>query len=682
MTPPRPDLEPDVPHQATVGDPDRLHALARRHGVQRRYTASDGRRRTVPDAVLVKVLEALDVEIAEANRAGASGKSKAGKGKPGVDRPPADVVPPVALWRAGDHRPATVAVAPTAADEIRWVTLTTEDGTVVRRAFDEVARPDPPATSGSGGGPTGARSTAVDLRRLAGELPGGVLEPGYHHLSVETRTDTATTLVIAAPDRCPAPTRCWGISSPLYALRGSDGWGAGSLSDLGELARWAGDLGGTITGTLPLYAGFLDGPHADPSPYRPASRLAWNEVYLDLDRLPEVAQDPDAGRLLGSSRLVGRRQQLDRRPLADLPEVLAAKRSVLQPVAASFLAVEPDRSPRRLAFDRWVRQRPDMVAYARFRARLEQDHGGRAPDDPAVAYHLYAQWVTEQQLGEVAGHHHLYLDLPVGVHPDGFDPWWEPDAFATGASIGSPPDTFFADGQRWGLPPLHPERIRRQGYRHLIDVVRRAMAHAGVLRLDHVMGLHRLWLVPDGSPATHGAYVRYHDQELRAIVTLEAHRAGTVVVGEDLGTVPGTVRRAMRRDGMLRSSVWQFEASGNNPTPAPVPDALATLGTHDLAPFAAVVADRPELAESLGPDLLQALRRCLVALAAGEAAIVLVDLADLWLETTAQNRPGQPSAENFSLRARRTLAELHDDRAVTALLHAVDTARTTIGVSP
>jgi len=268
------------------------------------------------------------------------------------------------------------------------------------------------------------------------------------------------------------------------------------------------------------------------------------------------------------------------------------------------------------------------------------------------------------------------------VHPDGFDPWWEPDAFATGASIGSPPDTFFADGQRWGLPPLHPERIRRQGYRHLIDVVRRAMAHAGVLRLDHVMGLHRLWLVPDGSPATHGAYVRYHDQELRAIVTLEAHRAGTVVVGEDLGTVPGTVRRAMRRDGMLRSSVWQFEASGSNPTPAPMPDALATLGTHDLAPFAAVVADRPELAESLGPDLLQALRRCLVALAAGEAAIVLVDLADLWLETTAQNRPGQPSGENFSLRARRTLAELHDDRAVTALLHAVDTARTTIGVSP
>jgi len=296
-------------------------------------------------------------------------------------------------------------------------------------------------------------------------------------------------------------------------------------------------------------------------------------------------------------------------------------------------------------------------------------------NDPAMAYHLYAQWATEQQLTEVAGRRSLYLDVPVGVHPDGFDPWWEPDTFVAGASIGAPPDTFFAEGQSWGLPPLHPEGIRRQGYRHVAEVLRRAMSVSEMVRLDHVMGLHRLWVIPEGASARHGAYVQYRADELRAIVALEAHRAGAAVVGEDLGTVPAAVRRAMHRDGMLRSSVWQFGATAENPVPDPIPASLATLGTHDLPPFAAVVADHPDLGRALGPDLVGGLRRCLIHLAASSAAVVLVDLADLWLEKIAQNQPGTGAGENFRLRARQTLSDLQSDPQVTALLRAVDAAR-------
>lgn len=643
-------------------DPRALHALAQRHGVQRRYTAANGRRVTVSDAALVGVLGALGVDL--------SGPGGAAEVSQAYERDQCrQVLPPVHVQRAGSHRPPLIPVG--SREDLpshAWVTLITENGDQARMRLTDAS------------GPHG-----IHLHHLASSLPGGRLEPGYHRLRVESPTMRADTVVIAAPDRCPAPERSWGVMAPLYALRGSDDWGAGSLADLRALAEWVSSTGAGYSGTLPLYAGFLaaESPEADPSPYRPASRLAWNEAYVDVDGLPELALARQAMEVRRDPVLHHTVEALRRRPLADLAGVLHAKRQVLQPVARAVFDPASSGSESRRAYDRWALEHPDVVAYAAFRARLE--HGiersrpaGQLPDpstDAAMAYHCYVQWAMDRQLADIASRHKLYLDIPVGVHPDGFDPWYEPDAFATGASVGAPPDDFFTDGQRWGLPPFHPEGLRRQGYRHLSAVLKRAMAHAGMVRLDHVMGLHRIWVVPEGAEARHGAYVRFRAEELRAVVALEAHRAHAVVVGEDLGTVPGAVRRAMRRDGMLRSSVWQFDATARHPLPDPLPGSIASLGTHDLPPFAAVLAERTDLRAALGADDYQALARCLAHLGASAAPVVLVDLVDLWLEQSPQNRPGTAATENFRLRARRTLAELHDDPHAMALLRAVDAAR-------
>ena len=216
---------------------------------------------------------------------------------------------------------------------------------------------------------------------------------------------------------------------------------------------------------------------------------------------------------------------------------------------------------------------PELVAYAAFRSAQERGElpGPGCSDanvaslDAAGRYHLYVQWVADTQLAEIGDS--LYLDLPVGVHPLGFDPWWEPDLFVDGVEGGAPPDAFFATGQSWGFRPLHPRALRDQGYRYPVACLRHIMRRASVIRIDHVMGLHRLYWVPDGFDAVDGVYVRYRLDEMLAVIALEADRTGTAVVGEDLGTVPDEVRAGMERSRMLRSWVFEFEATADVPLP-------------------------------------------------------------------------------------------------------------------
>jgi 4-alpha-glucanotransferase len=301
------------------------------------------------------------------------------------------------------------------------------------------------------------------------------------------------------------------------------------------------------------------------------------------------------------------------------------------------------------------------------------------------------------------------------VHPSGFDPWWQRHAFATGVTGGAPPDAFFAGGQNWWFPPLHPEGLRDDGYRYLIAQLRQAFRHADAARVDHIMGLDRLFWLPDGSDDGEGAYVRYRNEEMRAVVALEASRSGTTVVGEDLGTVPDRVRAAMAHDRMLRSWVFQFETSPTDPVPSSPERSLASWGTHDLPHFAAywrgadiddrqrsgavdaatADAERAEReanrvalqaawhlttggTERAAPidETLDLLRGCLGYLAAGDALLMLVDLEDLWLELEPQNRPGTgPEAPNWRLRAALTLEEARRDDGVAGLLAHVDRAR-------
>ena len=675
-----------------------LHRLARLLNVHTVYQGTDGRRHGAADDVLVTVLAALGAPISDAS--GAADALRAV-----VAERQRQVLEPVVVHRAGTSI-ATEVRLPVRVDPADvWLTIRREDQELERRRLGAAGARMVGASDEDG---TAWYHHRIRLRRSA-------LPSGYHHLVLEGPGVEASAVVVSAPARLPPAGRQWGVSIPLHALRTRGDWGVGSYGDLAGLADWVGEHGGELAGTLPLYPTYLDAPGADPSPYLPVSRLAWSELYVEVESLPELAAAPEARTQLASPALREQLFRLRRSPVTHPGATLALKRRLLEPMAAVLAGSDPSVSARRAELDGFVAARPEVEAYARFRAERE----GGGPE--AVAYHRYTQWVADAQLSAAGSSRAgtgcgLYLDLPVGVHAEGFDPWWEPEAFVPGVSGGAPPDDFFSGGQSWGFPPLHPERIRTQGYRHVAAVFRHAMRHADALRVDHVMGLQRLYWVPDGVDARQGVYVGYHGDELHAVLALEAERAGTVVVGEDLGTVPTTVERAMARDRMLSSFVVQFESTVDDPLPEPPRRALATLGTHDLVPFAAYwrgldIGDRRRrdlldagqaaaerarraqwraavLAVLAGPGLTalpadgeaaeerRALSGCLHHLAASPAEVVLVDLEDLWLETEPQNRPGTGTeAGNFRRRARRTLEDVMADSALAACLREVDAHR-------
>ena len=214
-------------------------------------------------------------------------------------------------------------------------------------------------------------------------------------------------------------------------------------------------------------------------------------------------------------------------------------------------------------------------------------------DHPIVRYHAYAQWLMEEQFEELrrrfrARGQDLYLDLPIGSHAHGYDVATNRPLFALGAAVGAPPDSFFRDGQNWGFPPVHPHEARRDGHRYLRACVDAHFRVARRVRVDHVLGFHRLWWVPDGASSIDGAYVRYPAEELYAVLALAAYRSDGDVVGENLGTVPPETNRALRRHGMLGMYVVPFEADAERDPPLTTPTAstLACLDTHDTATFA------------------------------------------------------------------------------------------------
>jgi 4-alpha-glucanotransferase len=452
---------------------------------------------------------------------------------------------------------------------------------------------------------------APSRRRLA--LP-EALPPGYHHLEVKLGGRAARALVIAAPVRAFGADGgpLWGVFLPLYALRTARSWGAGDLTDLRALAAWTGALGGDVVASLPLLATFLDVPF-EPSPYAPASRLFWNETYLDPRQLPEAALCPAARRLLESTELAAEMRTLAELPLVDYARLATLKRRVLEEMVAWSFA---NAGPRRQDLERCLAARPELADYAAFRAvgdrrgeswqdwpeRLRDGHLAPADyDEEDYRYHLWAQWAMEQQLAEAAGQGGrrnlepaaqpgsagLYLDMPVGVHGSGYDVWRMRDVFAAGASAGAPPDAFFTKGQDWGFPPLRPERLRERGYDYLIAVLRHHLRHAEALRLDHVMQLHRLFWVPRGLGPEAGVYVRYPHEELYAVLSLESHRHRAMIVGENLGTVPPEVNESMARHGVLGMYVMQYELApgGGGLQREPPPASVAGLNTHDMPTF-------------------------------------------------------------------------------------------------
>jgi 4-alpha-glucanotransferase len=546
---------------------------------------------------------------------------------------------------------------------------------------------------------------------------------GYHTLEIESAAATFETLIIAAPRHASVEAgRSWGVFAPVYALCSARSSGIGDFTDLETLGAWAGGLGASFVSTLPLLATFLTSPF-DPSPYSPASRLFWNEVFLDLDAAARDVAFRDDARIASPPE---ERAACTPGDLVDYRSVAAAKRKRIAALAGDFFARAGSRSP---DFGRFVGAHPDVEAYARFRAVGERQRAGWPAwpdrlrtgdirpgdyDDEDAACHLFAQYEADRQLAGVAARLReqgvrLYLDLPLGVHADSYDVWRNRELFALGASAGAPPDALFSGGQSWGFPPLKPESLRRNGYRYLIDCVRHHLRHAGMLRLDHVMALRRLYWIPPEFSAREGIYVRYPADEWLAVLTLESQRHRAMIIGEDLGTVPREVRQAMDRHKLQRMYVVQFEANASaDPPIPPVPESvIASLNTHDMPPFAAYwsaldvedqrdlgltdetgVADRrrgramtragivrhlglpPEAArpDGAGP----ALQGILEHLAASDARALLVGLEDLWLETKPQNVPGTSSERpNWQRRLRLGLEALIRDPNVAATLQAV-----------
>ncbi len=534
------------------------------------------------------------------------------------------------------------------------------------------------------------------------------LPPGYHRLTVETSGGRETSTVISAPEdawRAAGARRSWGVAAHLAALRSARSRALGDLRDLESLSRWVIDRGGGLAMLLPLLPTFNTEP-AEPSPYAAVSRLFWSELILDL----------------GDSQ----------RP-ADPPETLDVTRADAEVRAA--LAGVPTPEPAHLD--------DELIRYARFRGaqvRLgrnwrdwpaEARAGAPRPEHVDVdeeRFHLVAQAMVRRQLDALGRRLEddglrLGLDLAVGVHPDGYDLWSRQGLFAKGMSVGAPPDAGFPSGQDWGFPPVLPEASRREGHRYLAASIAHQAALAGVLRVDHIMALTRLYWIPHGFRKDQGTYVSYPQDELFALLTLESHRHRCEIVGENLGTVPPQIEEALPRHRIWRMYLAQFEA-GRAAKPArranargvsaserriapPADDEMALIGTHDTPTFAGWLAGQDidervrhgllaeeraprvretraraarKLAERLGCDPDEArvfLGALLEWLGESDSPLVVPWLEDLWLEERGVNLPGTTSSErpNWQRPMHMLLEEVFDDPAIDRLVRRLDRAR-------
>ncbi|HEX6308566.1 MAG TPA: 4-alpha-glucanotransferase [Longimicrobiales bacterium] len=667
-----------------------LPELARLYGIESSYEGMDGERRRADAEAVMLVLRALGAALDdERDAAGALRARRAELDVLGIQ--------PVQVAWGGALPHVRVRLAhgesERAAIEIRL-----ESGGIITHA----CRAEPVHARPRGGW------MATHTLRVGRRLP-----HGYHRLQVETSGSTFETLIIAAPRDAYVPPDAgdWGVFIPLYALCSSRSWGTGDFTDLARMAEWVGSLGGSFLSTLPLLATFLDAPY-DPSPYSPASRLFWNELFVDVTRVP--GWTPAGGDV---PEVTGCRAG----DLVDYRRVAALKRRELERALADTAAQPAVRE----GMAQFAAARPHAGDYARFRAVCDRRRepwphwperlrsgtlrpGDFAPED--YDYHVFAQWQAEQQLaaideGRDAGAATLYLDMPLGVNPAGYDVWRFRELFADGVSAGAPPDPLFTGGQNWGFRPFIPEALRAAGYGYFIEALRHHLRHATMLRLDHVMSLYRLFWVPHGVSAKRGVYVRYPEDEMFAIMVLESARHRAVVIGEDLGTVPAAVRRAMDRHRIPRMHVMQFEAVPDRDPPMPPPseNVVASLNTHDMPLFAGFwrgseiedqldlgLIDEAELKTAMerrgalrrslsrnvgaGGEIDAAIvrQRLLERLAGSAARYVLVTLEDLWLEDRPQNVPGTSDERpNWQRRARRSLDEIMHDPQVRRMLHAI-----------
>ena len=445
---------------------------------------------------------------------------------------------------------------------------------------------------------------------------------GYHEVTVRTGSREHRVKFVVTPARCQAPpngqsrTRSWGIALQLYGLRSQRNWGMGDLGDLARVATIFGQLGADVIGINPLHALYPDEPERA-SPYSPSSRRFANALYLDIEAIADFAQCDCARALVDGAAFQKELERLRACGLVDYTRVAALKWPVLRELYKYFRAhVLPASGERAKAFRRYQEAGGAALhLHAIFEVLHARSRGSTWPDeclDPhsaavsefarvhsvEVEFHEYLQWLLFEQIEHVQECARasgmrigLYRDLAVGSDAFGADVWRSPESYARDVSIGAPPDDFNLQGQVWGLPPWMPGHLEKTAYEEYVMALRANMQASGALRIDHVIGLLRLFWVPTGASTADGAFVRYPLQDLLAILALESVRARCVVIGEDLGTVPDELRAALYEYGVLSYRVLYFSknwlSDHSFQAPESFPDqALVTVTTHDLPTFA------------------------------------------------------------------------------------------------
>ena len=519
------------------------------------------------------------------------------------------------------------------------------------------------------------------------------LPPGYHTIVDDNGGETQ---LIVAPAKCflPPELHTWGWGLQLYALRSRESWGIGDLADLRRMSRWSSDLGAGVVMINPLCATAPLVPQ-QASPYYPSSRLHLNPLYLRIENISGAQE------AIGDlETLSAKGRALNDLPLIERDAIFRLKMSALETIWA--------RVRGKISFEEFERHRGKSLHLFSLFCVLAEQHGAnwrawpaefQRPDSPALArvveqsadrirFHKWLQVLLDEQLKAASAAGNIMQDLPVGVAPDGADAWMWQDIFAKDVSVGAPPDLFNAHGQDWGLPPFVPHKLRAAGYEPFVQTIRAALRYARGLRIDHVMGLFRLFWIPVGEPSANGAYIRYNADEMLAILALESARARTFIVGEDLGTVDDGVREKLAEHAVLSYRLLWFEEN----LPEQYPKlAVAAVSTHDLPTIAGIwtgadfdeqtelgLKPKEENSQKIfgylkratnlheGADISDVIVKTHEALARSPAVITLASMEDGLAAAKRPNLPGARNEQraNWCIPLPKTLEEIETDPTV------------------
>lgn len=578
-------------HAPASDNIDELRRIADANGVATGFWDWYGNWVGVSASTLLKVLGALGLPLDESSTVGDVHEAM----RLTEEREWRRTLPPTIVARQGGGYMFPVHVPDGSWVNVQWVL---EDGR--KGACDQVDR-------------------YVAPRVIDGELVGRAtfdvphwLPLGWHRLvaTVEGGHVESATLIIV-PNTLSLPLlessrRVWGVNAQLYSTRSASSWGIGDASDLADLAAVCADKGADFLLINPVHASQPVSP-LENSPYLPVSRRWLNPIYIRPESIEEYASLPQASRAAIEQLRDETRQFATREDLIDRDRSWEAKRKALEAIFAV-----PRSYHRQSQLDCFIeRGGSELSNYALWCALVEREGTIELPEDLArssaprvelerlelaerVDFYQWCQWVVAEQLEhaqhvarEVGMEIGIMADLAVGVHPYGSEKWSRPELFASGMSVGAPPDVYSQQGQNWSQPPWSPRSLADSGYLPLRDMVRAALANAGAVRIDHILGMFRLWWIPDGRAATEGTYVYYDHEAMMGVILLEAQRAGAVVIGEDLGVVEPWVRDYLRERGVLGTSVVWFEKEGSGWPLRPEhyrDRALAAVNIHDLPP--------------------------------------------------------------------------------------------------